>query len=69
MSVGETTDLEIATGGDAAAALAAATFGAVEDGSVNIVAIGHDLGCATLDGAGLESCTCELIHLILERIR
>jgi hypothetical protein len=68
VKVGARTWVEVATAGAARERLAAATFEAVEQGSVNVVEVAHDAECPALAGGGLAACTCEIVTLVLERV-
>jgi hypothetical protein len=59
---------EIACGGDPQRALVRAlATSPVRRGEVWSFGITHDTGCPALDGAGMPSCTCELVGLEARR--
>jgi hypothetical protein len=60
---------EIACGGDPTGALvhALAEFQLARAGQVWSIGVRHDDGCASLEGGGMPSCTCELVGLEARR--
>lgn len=60
--------IEVATGGNPAAALARAMAGAYVAGEVWSISVAHDDDCPCLAGRPITSCTCEVIGLTCTRI-
>jgi hypothetical protein len=67
--IGEKRVFEIATGGNAAAALVQANADLAGTQSVYDVGVAHDDGCpALVSGGGLTACTCEILELHVTRL-
>jgi hypothetical protein len=60
---------EIACAGDPTGALvqALAEFRAVRAGHIWSIGVSHDNGCPALEGGGMFSCDCEVVHLEARR--
>jgi hypothetical protein len=68
VKVGATRIVDIPTGGSPQEALAAAALEFVDGPHVVELSVGHDEGCPCTSGAGMPSCTCEIVTLEGTRI-
>lgn len=69
MRVGETRNLQVATGVDPRHALVAAVDSVTHGEPYGLyLQAKHDDGCPCLDGRPMHACTCEIVGLVIRRV-